>query len=272
MALFLQSSPTPAASQSAQAEPAEDHDESCKLSMSEKLALFNKLALPEKQSGGPAAGPPERRRQKGARYHTQPITVEEVSLVRRHTATVGSSVAPHGSASSTSPCVQLQKGPVQLPAFSLPPQLADRQLDSSVNLKPSEVRLSQQRSDPPGEPGEPTQHRDSEAALRGILKKSREGSGPDGGGQRDAASCQGQNGGGWERVLPVPPRRQRRPAPGGEGGSPSAAPWRQRARNRRETIACPPGRTWEEQGPPQDRRDKPLEQLDPPVEQERAAQ
>lgn len=52
--------------------------------MSQKLALFNNLSLPEKQGGGPADGPQERRRQKGARYHTQPITVEEVGLVRRH--------------------------------------------------------------------------------------------------------------------------------------------------------------------------------------------
>lgn len=70
-------------SQSEQAEPVEDNDESCKLSMSEKLALFNKLSLPGRQADGPAEGPPERRRQKGARYRTQPITVEEVSLVRR---------------------------------------------------------------------------------------------------------------------------------------------------------------------------------------------
>lgn len=99
VAVFLQSSPKPAASQSAPAEPAEDHDESCKLSVSEKLALFNKLALPEKQSGGPADGPPERRRQKGARYHTQPITVEEVSLVRWHTGTAGSPAVLQGPAS-----------------------------------------------------------------------------------------------------------------------------------------------------------------------------
>ncbi|CAG07252.1 unnamed protein product [Tetraodon nigroviridis] len=178
------SPPRPLESQPAPAQPAEDHDESCKLSMSEKLALFNKLALAEKQSGGPAHGPPERRRQKGARYHTQPITVEEVSL------------------------------------------LADRQQDSSVNLKPSELRLSQRRSDPPADV---TQHRASEPALRGILKKgcsgAAEGSGTDAG-QRDAASSLGQNGGGCEEermeqhpVLPVPPRRQRRPAPAGEGGS-----------------------------------------------------
>lgn len=77
----------PVESQSVQVESVEDgvEDESCKLSMSEKLALFNKLSLPGRQGGGPADGPPERRRQKGARYRTQPITVEEVSLVRRQT-------------------------------------------------------------------------------------------------------------------------------------------------------------------------------------------
>lgn len=69
-------------------ESVEDGDESCKLSMSEKLALFNKLSLPERQGGGPDNGPPERRRQKGARYRTQPITVEEVSLVSRRAKTI----------------------------------------------------------------------------------------------------------------------------------------------------------------------------------------
>lgn len=168
---------------------------------------------------------------------------------------------------------------MQLPAFRLAPQLADRQQDSSVNLKPSEVRLSQQS---PEEPGDPAQPRRSEPALRGILKKSRsgswEGSGTDAS-PGDAASCREQNGGGCEQtpaedrmesqVLPVPPRRQRRSAPGGDGGSLAAAPWRQRARTRREN---PPGRSSEEQETPQDRRDKPLEQLVPPVEHKRAAQ
>ena len=70
----------PGQTQAAQAEPVED-DESCKLSMSEKLALFNKLSLPGSQGDASADAPPERRRQKGARYRTQPITVEEVSLV-----------------------------------------------------------------------------------------------------------------------------------------------------------------------------------------------
>ena len=84
-AVLLQSSPkpaTPVESQRAEVEPADDRDESCKLSMSEKLALFNKLSLPDQQSGGPSEGPPQRRRQKGARYRTQPITVDEVGLPR----------------------------------------------------------------------------------------------------------------------------------------------------------------------------------------------
>lgn len=53
------------------------------MSMSEKLALFNKLSLPGRLGANSADGPPERRRQKGARYRTQPITVEEVSLVSK---------------------------------------------------------------------------------------------------------------------------------------------------------------------------------------------
>lgn len=71
----------PVESQSVQDESVEDGDESCRLSMSEKLALFNKLSLPGMQETGHPDAPPERRRQKGARYRTQPITVEEVSLV-----------------------------------------------------------------------------------------------------------------------------------------------------------------------------------------------
>lgn len=152
---------------------------------------------------------------------------------------------------------QLQKGPVQLPAFCLPPQLADRQRDASVNLKPSEVRLSQQRTD-------------SDPALRGVLKKSCEGADAR---RREAPPGREQNGGGPEEpsaedreegaVLPVPPRRQRRPAPGGE-----AAPWRQRTRARRETIACAPVRSSEGQEAPQN---QPLEQPGPPLEPRTAA-
>ncbi|XP_051243836.1 supervillin isoform X4 [Dicentrarchus labrax] len=256
----------PVESQSVQDESVEDGDESCKLSMSEKLALFNKLSLPGREAGGPAEGPPERRRQKGARYRTQPITVEEVSL--------------------------LQKGPVQLPAFCLSPHLSDRQQASSVNLKPSEIRLSQPRPDTgpvPEEPSGPTQQglrrHDSEPGLRGILKKSSSG-GPEwsrtDGGQTDAPFSHEQNGAACEEAgiqertesterqdIPVPPRRARRQALGVEGGSLTAAPWRQRARTRRETIACTPIRASSEQGAPLEENNswtQPQEQLVTSVE------
>lgn len=236
--------------QSEQAESAEDGDENCKLSMSEKLALFNKLSLPGRQGGGHTDGPPERRRQKGARYRTQPITVEEVSL--------------------------LQKGPVQLPAFCLSPHLSDRQQASSVNLKPSEVRLSQPRPDTGPGPGEPSptqqglQRYDSEPGLRGILKKSRSG-GPEWSmtesSKMDAPFSHEQNGGGCGEAeiqgrmegsemqeISAAPRRERREASGVEGGSLTAAPWRQRARARRETIACTPIRASSEQDAPKEER------------------
>ncbi|XP_059203970.1 supervillin [Centropristis striata] len=224
----------PVEPQAAQAESVEDSDESCKLSMSEKLALFNKLSLPGRQGAEPAEGPPERRRQKGARYRTQPITVEEVSL--------------------------LQKGPVQLPAFRLSPHLSDRQQASSVNLKPSEIRLSQPSPDTVPVPGESCgssqQSHDSEPVLRGILKKSCSGGSEwsrTDGGQTDAPCSHEQNGGGCEEAglqarmeeITAPPRRARREASGVEGGSLPAAPWRQRARTRRETIACTPIRASE---------------------------
>ncbi|XP_028454623.1 supervillin isoform X1 [Perca flavescens] len=266
------SAPKPAPtveSQSVQAESVEDADENCKLSMSEKLALFNKLSLPGRQGGSPADGPPERRRQKGARYRTQPITVEEVNL--------------------------LQEGPVQLPAFYLSPHLSDRQQASSVNLKPSEIRLSKPRPDTglvPGEPSCPTQQgqqglqrHDSEPVLRGILKKSCSGGSEwsrTDGGQTDTPTSHEQNGGGCEEAgiqgrrenteqqeMSAAPRRERRKASGVEGGSLTAAPWRQRARTRRETIACTPIRALSEQDAPQEERPcqmKLQEQLVPSVE------
>nr|XP_019949803.1 PREDICTED: supervillin-like isoform X1 [Paralichthys olivaceus] len=235
----------PVESQSVQAEVVEDVDESCRLSMSEKLALFTKLSLPERKGSSHPDGPPERRRQKGARYRTQPITVEEVSL--------------------------LQKGPVQLPAFCLSPHLSDRQQASSVNLKPSEVRLSQPRPDAEPSPGQQgLQRYDSEPGLRGILKKSRsaasEWSGMEGV-QVDAPCSHEQNGGGCGEAviqgrmegaerqgLVAPPRRKRGEASGAEGGKLTATPWRQRARNRRETIACTPTRASSEQDAPQEER------------------
>ncbi|XP_061701949.1 supervillin isoform X1 [Syngnathoides biaculeatus] len=182
-----------------QEEPAEADDEGCKLSVSEKLALFNKLSLPE----GPSAdGAPERRRQKGARYRTQPITVEEVSL--------------------------LEKGPVQLPALSLSSHLCDRQQASSVNLKPSELRLSRSKPDiSPAVPDQPMQRCDSEPGLRGILKRSHSEHGGLSGVIGNGASSRGDAG-----TAPIGRREG--------GGARVAAPWRQRARGRRETIACTP--------------------------------
>ncbi|XP_059925626.1 supervillin isoform X4 [Gadus macrocephalus] len=237
----IRSQPAPPAPDLQASEPEEEADESCRLSVSQKLALFNNLSLPGMSSSSssqgprpPPGAPPERRRQKGARYRTQPITVEEVSM--------------------------LQKGPVQLPAFCLAPHLSDRQQALSVNLKPSELRLSTPDVRPasPPEPGAgPPPPRtglsrsESEPAIRGILKKSRSAAGaawrP---GMAAAAAVvaggPGQNGGGGgvedpgagreeeeEKVevvevgrqaapVPVlPPRRQRNRG--------SAAPWRQRA-------------------------------------------
>ncbi|XP_068574355.1 supervillin-like isoform X4 [Cebidichthys violaceus] len=246
------STPKPAPPvESLQAESVEDSDESCKLTMSEKLALFNKLSLPGREEGGPADGPPERRRQKGARYRTQPITVEEVSL--------------------------LQKGAVQLPAFCLSRRLSDRQQASSVNLKPSEIRFSQPRPDTGPVPADPSgstqqglQHHDHEPVLRGILKKSCSGGSEwsrKESGQTDAPPSHEQNGGGFEEAgmhgsresaelqeMSAAPRRERREASGGEGGSLAATPWRHRARTRRETIACTPIRAMSEQDTPQEER------------------
>ncbi|XP_026215825.1 supervillin isoform X5 [Anabas testudineus] len=227
----------PAESQSVQAESAEGGDESCKLSMSEKLALFNKLSLPGRQEESKADGPPERRRQKGSRYRTQPITVEEVNL--------------------------LQKGPVLLPAFRLSSDLSDRQQALSVNLKPSEVRLTQSRPETETRSGEHSpdqqdlQHHDSEPGLRGILKKSRSGGSEwsrTEDSQMDAPFSQEQNGGGCgdaaiqgrqeetESQVSTAPCRERPSSV--DGVSLTAAPWRQRTRNRKgtsgSTSARPP--------------------------------
>uniref|UniRef100_A0A4W5PKD9 Supervillin c n=1 Tax=Hucho hucho TaxID=62062 RepID=A0A4W5PKD9_9TELE len=253
------STPQPAESGEARAVQAEaeavEDDENSKLTMSEKLALFNKLSLPGNQGDAAPDAPPERRRQKGARYRTQPITVEEVSL--------------------------LQKGPIQLPPLHLSPTLSDWQQEKSVNLRPSEVRQTQPR---PGADVEPNtgpdqsqqglqQRRDSEPReIRGILRKSPSG-GPEW--DRDGDTMledrqQDQSGGGErgngveerraERHDNVPVSRRERPA--------SSAPWRQRNRNRRETVAvCALDRPSSEQGHPQEERPSLAEQrkqLDPP--------
>ncbi len=80
-------SPSPQRGEAAEAEPEVEDDAGTKLSMSEKLALFNKLSQPILDAvGSPSRDvspleASERRRQKGARYLTQPITVDEVNLV-----------------------------------------------------------------------------------------------------------------------------------------------------------------------------------------------
>ena len=153
--------------------------------------------------------------------------------------------------------LQLQKGPVQLPAFCLAPHLSDRQQALSVNLKPSELRLSTPDVRPasPPEPGAGPPHHgglsrsESEPAIRGILKKSRSATGAAWRPDPAAAAGPGQNGGGAEdpgdgqqqqqeeeekkkvevvevarkeaRPPSLPPRRQRNRG--------STAPWRQRA-------------------------------------------
>ncbi|XP_064421481.1 supervillin isoform X3 [Latimeria chalumnae] len=62
--------------------PVEAEDESSKLSMSEKLALFHKLSQPTPKLPSVKEQSEARRRQKGARYRTQPITVTEVELLK----------------------------------------------------------------------------------------------------------------------------------------------------------------------------------------------
>uniref|UniRef100_A0A8C8JX21 HP domain-containing protein n=1 Tax=Oncorhynchus tshawytscha TaxID=74940 RepID=A0A8C8JX21_ONCTS len=253
------STPQPAESGEAQAVQAEaeavEDDENNKLTMSEKLALFNKLSLPGNLGDSAPHAPPERRRQKGARYRTQPITVEEVSL--------------------------LQKGPIRLPPLRLSPTLSDRQQEQSINLRPSEVRQAQPR---PGADVEPAtgpdpsqqgqqQRRDSEPGeIRGILRNSASGA-PVRDRDRDTMwedRQQDQDGGG-ERENEVEERRAERhdnvPVPCRERPA-SSAPWRQRNRNRRETVAvCSPARPSSEQGHPQEERPSLAEhrkQMDPP--------
>ncbi|XP_060758018.1 supervillin isoform X2 [Neoarius graeffei] len=182
---------------------AEQDDASSKLSLSEKLALFNKLSQPlmPKAPGGPR-GPggnngfvdaAERRRQKGARYRTQPITADEVNLV--------------------------QKGPVLLPSLHLP---SDRQQAGSLNLKPSDVHLSSSQSSP-------TDDRKPKAAVqvKGILKKTSTEDGDLNGGAKSNSIPAGQTlvqNGQWREKIALVTAGEYSPAPR------STAPWRQRVK------------------------------------------
>ncbi|XP_060747975.1 supervillin isoform X2 [Tachysurus vachellii] len=181
---------------------AEQDDASSKLSLSEKLALFNKLSQPfmPKAPGGNSgsADASERRRQRAARYRTQPITTDEVNLVN------------------------VQKGLVLLPALHLPSGLSERQQAESVNLKPSEVCLSGSQSRP-AEDQEPK----PVLQVKGILKKTisedrsfKEGAKADSIPTRQMPVQNGQ----WRNQISLVTAGEYSPAPR------STAPWRQRAR------------------------------------------
>ncbi|XP_026064484.1 supervillin-like isoform X2 [Carassius auratus] len=211
---------SPQSREEGEAEPDAEDDAGTKLSMSEKLALFNKLSQPMLGAvGSPArdSSPLEasgRRRQKGARYRTQPITVDEVNL--------------------------LQKGPVELPRLHLAPDLSDRQQAESINLKPSEVRLSGLSSSQEwGSSSEltsspnlkPTSDSNSQKAvqIKGILKKSSSEGVVWRSESRDRDNL---NGHGLEQIRREREMiEERHMTPADQSPSPlSSAPWRQRAR------------------------------------------
>uniref|UniRef100_A0A8C2FQL9 Supervillin c n=1 Tax=Cyprinus carpio TaxID=7962 RepID=A0A8C2FQL9_CYPCA len=211
---------SPQSREEGEAEPEVEDDAGTKLSMSEKLALFNKLSQPILGAvGSPArdGSPLEasgRRRQKGARYRTQPITVDEVSL--------------------------LQKGPVELPHLHLAPHLSDRQQAESINLKPSEVHLSGVSSSQEWASSseltsshnlKPASDSNSQNAvqIKGILKKSSS----DGAVWRSESRVRDNlNGHGLEQIgREREVIEERHMAPVDQSPAPlSSAPWRQRAR------------------------------------------
>lgn len=132
-------------------------------------------------------------------------------------------------------------------------------VEPNTGPDPSQQGLQQRRGSEPGE-------------IRGILRKSPSG-GPEWDRDRDTmweGRQQDQNGGG-ERGNGVEERRAERhdnvPVPRRERPA-SSAPWRQRNRNRRETVAvCGPARPSSEQGHPQEERPSLAEQrkqMDPP--------
>uniref|UniRef100_A0A6Q2XS42 HP domain-containing protein n=1 Tax=Esox lucius TaxID=8010 RepID=A0A6Q2XS42_ESOLU len=169
---------------------------------------------------------------------------------------------------------QLQKGPIQLPALRLSPTLVTRQQELSVNVRPSEVYQSLPRDGREPPLGHDACQRGRE--IRGILRKSEHGvrdanlddSGEDRRRERNRGVRERRNGldeRRAERHNQVPAPRRERPA--------SSAPWRQRNRDRRETVAvCAPTRPSSEQGQPQDERPSMSnlrEQADPSVENHR---
>lgn len=83
------------------------------------------------------------------------------------------------------------------------------------------------------------------------------------GGGCGEAGIEGRMEGNERQEITAAPQRESREASGVEGGSLTAAPWRQRARTRRETIACTPMRALSEQDAPKEERSfqvKPEEQ------------
>lgn len=142
---------------------------------------------------------------------------------------------------------QLQKGPVQLPRFHLAPHLSDRQQAESINLKPSEVRLSglssssSELSSSPHLKTTPDTNSQNAVQIKGILKKSssegvvwrsdREKKDLNGHGLEQNGSERGETEVKEERSLSSVDHSP---------GHLSSAPWRQRTRKETSTSS---GRT-----------------------------
>uniref|UniRef100_W5N0P6 Supervillin d n=1 Tax=Lepisosteus oculatus TaxID=7918 RepID=W5N0P6_LEPOC len=158
-------------------------DASSQLTLGEKLALFNKLAQTEAQTELVLEAGDRKRRQKEARYRTQPITVNEVEM--------------------------LQKGPAQLPPLHL---------SRSARLEPGEVgqivpaeRLEGEETRSAGS-GVSPQHSDPESReIRGILKRRT--------GSSECESCAGKATSSEVKGQ----AREGPPDPPGEGGDASAS-------------------------------------------------